>query len=424
MRITKTASVLGAMGLALPAFAQQPAPAAAPLQTIPVEPLRSEPVVEAETNWTVKTAGGLSVESSDGANSFNLDGRLQFDTMYFDGVYSNSVDGEGSSDTTIRRSRLGVNGVLDRDWTFEIIFDVKDDKKQASIDTAEFSYRGFDFADITCGRFKRPFFLEEITTSKWVTTVERSLISDITINNTAQFGGMLSNKLESDGLGVLTWAIAMVDDQIEDGTKDDQYGYYGRVTWAPVAEKTSVLHFGLAYGDRNLPDNYPVTLTSGLAVSAADTQTLLEVEADGDSQVGAEAAWLAGPLSLQAEYVVRTIDAADGSVDASGYYAQVTYTLTGESRTYKTYPAKFDKLVPANGKYGAIELVAKYDSIEVEQPGAASAEAELWTLGVNWYLTRYLHLKLNYLDATTDNVAATGTESDGSAWTSRIAFAF
>ena len=53
-----------------------------------------------------------------------------------------------------------------------------------------------------------------------------------------------------------------------------------------------------------------------------------------DSVWGLEGAWALGAFSAQAEYLRRTVKAERDREDlkASGYYAQLAYTLTGEPR--------------------------------------------------------------------------------------------
>ncbi|ORA94563.1 porin, partial [Mycobacterium mantenii] len=56
-----------------------------------------------------------------------------------------------------------------------------------------------------------------------------------------------------------------------------------------------------------------------------------------DSVWGLEGAWAMGPFSAQAEYLARKLKADDNAykdIKAKGYYAQLAYTLTGESRQY------------------------------------------------------------------------------------------
>ncbi|WWL44064.1 porin [Pseudomonas parakoreensis] len=76
---------------------------------------------------------------------------------------------------------------------------------------------------------------------------------------------------------------------------------------------------------------------------------------EGRLGLGLEGAWATGPFSVQAEYLRRKLkaDQANNDMKASGYYAQMAYTLTGEPRIYKLDGAKFDTIKPENKELGA-----------------------------------------------------------------------
>lgn len=395
------------------------------VKTIPV---KTKPIKEAPYPTRVETDGGITVETQDGRLSFVLDGRLQFDTLFYDGIYNNAAGGAGASDTRVRRMRLGVGGKFDQDWAWNIIYDINDDSGKATLHTGSFTYSGLPWTDLTVGRFKRPFFLEAVTSSNWIPLVERSLINDVVRRNIADFGLMASRLYRLDELGDLSWYLSLANEGVEDyaGAENaagrDQYQIYSRVAWAPWNEKGKVLHFGAALGDLNPARGSNIAIETKLGVSAANTLGFT-YKVEEDRQAGLEAAFIWGPFSAQSEYVLRSLDlVGGGSADISGGYLQATYTITGESRRYNPYPARMDKLVPGDGRFGAVELAARYDDIELERPAAASAQANLLTLGVNWYFNRHMHLKLNYLMADGDNFGVTQTEGD--AVTSRLAFVF
>jgi phosphate-selective porin OprO and OprP len=414
-----------ALGAVLAACALQDAVAAEkPVATIPVQ-VRTD----AETLPTrVETDGGITVETMDGRASFALDGRLQYDTLFYNGIY-NDASGDGASDTRVRRMRLGVGGELDPVWEWYFSIDVANDSGKATLDAGYLIYKGFALADITAGRHKRPFYLEALTSSKWITTVERGLIYDVIRSHVSDFGITASKLYDVGEAGKLSWYAATLNEGVEDyaggeePTGRDHWQYYARVAWAPWARKDGALHFGLALGELNPARQSTIDIASRLGVSAASPVSV-SYTIDEDREAGLEAAFVLGPFSAQAEYVLRTLDLSAGdSADISGGYAQLTYTLTGESRQYKPYPARMDKVAPSGEHaFGAIELVARYDDIELERPGADAATARTITVGANWYLTPHVLFKLNYLTTKAENFGTANT--DGDALTTRLAFVF
>ena len=78
-------------------------------------------------------------------------------------------------------------------------------------------------------------------------------------------------------------------------------------------------------------------------------------------------------------------------------------SLTGESRPYSAGNVSNPK--PANG-YGAVELAARYSTLDLDDGPIGGGRQHDWTFGANWYLTPYMKLQANYvrLDATQDGV--------------------
>lgn len=377
----------------------------------------------------IETDGGIKVETMDGRASFEIEGRFQFDTLFYDGVYNDAAGGGLASDTRTRRMRLGVGGDLDQDWEWLFIIDVNNDSGRATLDTGQLTYKGFSLADLNIGRFKRPFLLDAITSSKWISEVERSLIYDVSRSHVSDFSVMASKLYDVGEKGKLSWYAAVLNEGVEDygGGQDaegkDRYQFYARTAWAPWAGKGDVLHFGAALGEINPANGSTIDISTRLGVSAAGVRTL-SYAVNADREGGAEALYILGPFSAQAEYVLRQLSLVDGTkADIGGGYLQTTWTLTGEPRAYKPYPARPDAVTPSgNSSLGAIELVARYDHIDLDRPGLDSATGKLFTVGANWYFNKHLHFKLNYLDVEADNFGT--TETSGSAVTTRLAFQF
>ena len=104
---------------------------------------------------------------------------------------------------------------------------------------------------------------------------------------------------------------------------------------------------------------------------------------------------------------------------------------TGEPRTYKFKGAKFGRIKP-QGKYGAWELVARFETMEVDDNQFDDIEADKYTLGVNWYFNDHVKLMANYINAELDNYAGDaqledeirqrGGEDDGDAFSLRMQY--
>lgn len=353
----------------------------------------------------VKTEGGFEAATEDGQFSFEIGGRLQWDYDSFDGMYNNSVGsadkfGDTASDSELRRGRVYVEGTLYKDWNYKFQFEFAADGA-SDLEDAYIQYTGLP-VDITVGRFKKPFGLEELTSSKYISTIERTEIWEI-----VEAGRSDINLQLSQGGSNYSWAVGLYESG-EDEAGDRDFGYGGRVTFAPIAEKNHVLHFGGAYYNSNISDSREQRFRSRFAVHTADRTTLIGNQDYKDQdQFGLEAAWMMGPFSVQGEYVKANYDGdtdtAASDVEYEGYYVQGTWTITGESRGYKAGSGKFDKIKP-KGPGGAWELVAKFESGEFDVDNQNFKPAyDIMTLGVNWYANKNVRLSLNYLNAEVDD---------------------
>jgi phosphate-selective porin OprO/OprP len=125
-----------------------------------------------------------------------------------------------------------------------------------------------------------------------------------------------------------------------------------------------------------------------------------------------EIAFLYGPFSVQAEYMAAMYARDPGRSDPTfdGGYINTSYFLTGENRGYNRKEGRFDRVKPyenffrvrdedgqvATGK-GAWELAYRYSWIDLNEDGIAGGRASDHTFGLNWYLTPYSRMMLNYV---------------------------
>lgn len=384
------------------------------------------------------TGGGIKVKSDNG-NSFSIGGRIMYDYDSYDGAYNADFTGDSGSESEFRRTRVNVKGTSGKNWEYKLTVDV--DEGDAEVDTGYIKYQGFENVDLLLGRLKAPAGLEELTSSKWISTVERTI-------STSDFG-ILSGKPDFQfqaqaHTGNFFGQLALIDEGNEDIDTNDAYSWALRAGMHfPFGEDNHFLHAAASYADRDFGDQGTIGFETEGAVHALPgdikVQDDADFEVDDADQFGVELAYVKGPFSAQGELWSAGFDgdtngAGDVSatdVDVDSYYALFSYFLTGESRSYKGGVGKFDKIKP-KGPRGAWELVAKYEDGEIDPDNQASeSEFEILTLGVNWYATNNVKFMLNYLDIDTDNFdsedgipLATLGEEDGNAVSFRAQYAF
>jgi len=406
-------------------------------------------------NITVSTTGGGIKMKSDNGNAFQFGGRLMWDYDNYDFDGPNIGDEGDSSEAQWRRLRFTTKGTVKKDWHYELTINFREGEGGAANDSSDVNmayikYTGFKPVTMTLGHFKEPFSLERLASSNSILTIERGMILDVVNEGHGQpeNGGFMVSGAYPE-MANLNWALGIFDDDREDEDGDDNYAITGRVAVAPSLNfgNNSFMHLGAAFSNRERDnDRYRVRTRYGISSIGRNHEcpncrtTLGDLPAGDDiMQWGLEGAFVTGPFSLQAEYVDLEVDGGtafnpDGTVleryndlEADGYYIQGAWTITGEQRRYKTSGGFFDKVKP-KGPYGAWELVARYEEIDVEYDGvrgtradATDNEAEKMLLGLNWYPNNNLKFMLNYIDAEGE---LPGQDVDADAISFRAQYAF
>jgi len=302
-----------------------------------------------------------------------------------------------------RRARLYVSGVFYDRIIFKAQYDfVGEETKFKDL------YIGMKnlgpVGTIKLGHFKEPFSLEELASTKYMTFMERALPS--VFDSARNFGlGAQNNHLD----GRLNWALGIFADTndqgftFENGTK---MNLTGRLTGLPYVNEDGdrLLHLGVSLS-HHFRDATTASFSQGPEVHLS--QKFLNLEdfmSDGNTLMAAELAYVCGPFSLQGEYKPEWIQQPGGGIDmVHGGYAYVSYFLTGESRQYKRSSAAFTRVNPTNafnpaeGKWGAWEVAARYSFLDLNDGVLDGGEEQNATFGINWYLFSNVRLTANYV---------------------------
>ena len=368
-----------------------------------------------ETHWK----NGLQFSTPDGENKVSIGGRLQVDYGFFseeDVVDKDQIDVDQEQDgVEMRRARLGVSGVIGGNIEFKTEYDFSGgdaDFKDAWLGLKDAAFLG----RLRIGHQKEPMGLETLTSSKFISFLERSFTSALTPSRNT--GILSSHLLGEENLG--TFSIGYFKDtdgsanSQDDENKlhnEDQSSVTSRITYLPIFEHdgNTLLHVGVSASTRDT--------TAGMVSYDSDSLTHLgedlvsaSVAADRVDLFGVEAAWVQGPYSLQGEVVTSTID---DDKEVSAWYLQGSYFITGESRTYKRSSGSFTTVKPLNnygedGK-GAVELAIRFQEIDLEAM-APGENAEALSIGVNWHLNPNARVKFNAISASPDTASDYGND--------------
>ncbi|HSW11828.1 MAG TPA: porin [Solimonas sp.] len=347
---------------------------------------------------SVSTDDGFRVVSGDGAASAQVGTLQQLDfAAYQDETGYDLPDG-----SEMRRSRLSVGGTFLKDWSYRAEYEFAG---TTGVTDAYVAYNGYKPLVITAGNFKVPFGMDALAADKSVAFMERALSWGFVPSRAPGLMVSSSGSNWSAALGVFGEPVGSTQ------AGDESYGGVGRVSWAPMLAENRVLHVGAAVQVRNPTQNIPgptaIFAFKPESNQVPNTQRLLSLTSaaigalDLVSVGGLELAWQQGPFSAQAEYTHVQLDRKLGAgLDFSGGYAQLAWTLSGEGRRYKIDKGIFEGVRPAanfakDGGWGALELAARYSTVDLEDRAVDGGQEDNAALALNWYLNPFVRVSFN-----------------------------
>jgi len=338
--------------------------------------------------------------------------------------------------TEVRHARLFLKGdafhVVDYKLQFEI---AKTTEVRNPVGTGRKGIGQISFKDIyitikelpvlgnvRVGHFKTPFGLEQLTSFRFSTFMERAMVMEGEVEG-RRMGVMAFDHAESERF---TWAIGTFTSQIPENPpifRNDSAGTAGNVrfTFLPwydeATEGRGLMHLGICYAYSDIAKGNEVNFferpEAHLGNVIIDAGELADV--DDISSMCAEAALVYGPFSFQAEYVPFWLDRTE-NIDAffHGGYAYVSYFLTGENRRYDRTRGVFTRVKPFENFFrvrdcdgevhtgiGAWEVAYRYSYMDLNSNGINGGRAGNHTFGLNWYLNPYTEIMFNYVHSET-----------------------
>jgi len=411
----------------------------------------------------VKLDDGIHFKTRDGNFSAGINGRIQVDSQV--NVTDQVSDPTDPLSTTnklddgvgIRRARMGVEGTFfkDTDYKFEYDFTRGNGTTGAGVTDAYIRYNFSKPFSVKFGAFKEPFSLEEATSNRYITFIERNMITNTFVDNLntykvgigANYGEerwQVATSLQTEPVGnngasnsatYIDSTGAVVNpnggSNRSNGSGDTNWEINLRASGMPWMEsKTKFLHVGTSGSYVDVNNNYQaggafnnggISFASNPDTNVDRTNTLNTgnlsssskgLEADHFWRFGAETALVYGPFSAQAEYIQANINGKGYNGNTlNGGYVYMTYFLTGESRAYKAKTGAWDRLKPnrnfdMKGGWGAWELATGYDAIDLNSGAINGGKQSTYKFGVNWYPNSHVRVMANYVHLL--NIDTTG----------------
>lgn len=344
-----------------------------------------------------------------------LGGRIHYDINFQQG--DDSVVARTGSIAPLtarfRRVRLYNGGKLyDGLISYKVQMDFAGAKVKFKDVFLEFHTRKWWLKGIKFGQFKQPLRFEALTSSNHITFIERSYISELTgIRGTGimlrgdkkrwgyQFAAMFNSGKNYDFKGTFQdlnyiLRLAFLPALSEDGSNWFFIGVHGAY-WQPPSR---IIHWKLRPEVSTLPK---VIATPDIIASSL-------------SSGGLELALNRGPLSFQAEgmgFFIQGKDTLNNGINdnINAFYAQLSYVLTGEHRSFKGLHKGAGGVKPTKpineGGLGAWELAIRYSQADLRVANGGGT-LQGFTFGINAYLTSAVKVKLNYVYTLWGNVGA------------------
>jgi len=357
----------------------------------------------------IKTKSGiLELVSKDGNFSYKLDARLYLDAA----VYNENEDIiDLHSGSEVRRIRFALKTVLWKKFIAEIDFDFAGN--EVDIKDAYMGYIGIDNMIFKVGQFRVPFSLEEVTSSRYVSFIERALPNVFPPGRKLGFAVYKWGKNWQVATGLFGQEAGDIDEK-EGKNSDEGVNFAVRATYAPILNDSTVFHIGASY-------SYQTTdaFTKKMRFRGYDESKISKIkflstgkvkDVDHSGMIGLETAFQLGSFHLQAEYitvdVARLADSGKPNFSLKGGYIFGSFFITGDSMPYYADQGEFGRVNPKK-KGGAIELLARYSWIDLNDISnkIKGGEGKNFTLGVSYYLNPNYKIMLNYTKVDHDKYA-------------------
>ncbi len=373
-------------------------------------------------------SGILTFESADKSYKLWLDNRVYVDGAYFfdDNTYNPIGNG-----VTIRRARFAIKAILHENWYGEIDLDFAG--SQVEMKDMIIGYRftkesGFaKNLSFRIGNFKESFSMETVTTSRYVTFIERSLASTFAPSRHIGFQArkyddywLLYAGVHFADLGGYEESELSQAHNKKQGM-DEGYSYTGRaVVRLPLPEKEMILHIGAGYSYRTPKTSWEIsdawrhstrTMSNINRKKYLDTDDIKNVESRTLANVEFVVAWK--NIMFQSEYIMSSLSGTDlnkisgiTSSTADGLYAQAAWLIFGGRYQYNSSEGEFTR-IKRGRNWGDIELAFRYDYINLNDFDAQiyGGGANAYTLGLNYHVNSNIKFMLNYSYAEHDRYA-------------------
>ncbi|GHV72386.1 porin [Bacteroidia bacterium] len=374
----------------------------------------------------------LVIENKEKGFKFWMDNRVQMDGATYFGIPDGYTPMTGG--VTMRRVRMAVKSQISKDWYGEI--DLNFSNGVFELEDAIIHYTGLKDFKFSAGNFKEDFSMEETTTSRYTTFMERAMVIS-TFAPGRHIG--VSARWHRNWLRASAGVSWQLIDNADTKFNVDEYNkigneigpnFTGKIVFMPWESQVNYgLHLGYNVSYRSpkkvddnvsngsaAPRGYNGNYFSTRNTTAINRTKYISAEYYGvkyDLLHGFELAGyykgfrFAGEYILNDSYMDKNSTLLNVSADTkhfSGFYAQASYLLFGGIQRYDSEQSEFTQ--PTRGKkWGDIELMARYDYLTLNSADIHGGAGENYTLGVVYHINNNVKILVNYQYSHNDRYA-------------------
>lgn len=377
----------------------------------------------------------LVLENRAKGYKFWMDNRVQMDGAHYFGL-KNGMMGDHNKPVMnggvmMRRVRMAVKAEVGGGWFGEVDLNFSDGVFE--IEDSYIGYRGVKNLELRAGNFKEDFSMEETTTSRYTTFMERAMVvSAFAPGRHIGLQAMWKPVPYFRASGSVSWQTvdnAGTRNNVEELNKAGKgmgANYTGKIVWMPWAEREfRGLHVGynVSYrspqkidddsdGGRGYGGNYFSTRNA----TSVNRIKFISTEYYGvkhDLLHGFELAGYIDGFRVAGEFIVNrsVMDASSSALSVNadtksfyGYYAQASYLLFGGKQRYDTRQSEFTQ--PTRGRdWGDVELMVRFDYLTLNSRDIFGGSGQNFGAGVVYHINNNVKTMVNWQYSMNDRYA-------------------
>lgn len=339
----------------------------------------------------------FSLESAYANDALDISGYIMLDADRFDEAFNESTNNTDdnavyTNEYEIRRARIAFKYTFNDNIKTKLQFNADDD--EIEIKDAYIAYDGWHDITFTLGQQKEPFGMENLSSSRNLFTIERSISSDVLAP-----GRAVGLTIDADLSEKIYWSAGYFSSD----DNGEPTAITSRFIFQPWDSKKHHWHIGGSFSQRYLNgDEYRINNT--LEVHSADSNIEGEkIDAESIRLAGIETLWANKHVTIMGEWITQAVSSESYSLTESfdadltqkyeGGYVQVMFNPGSPMRKIKngllSSPAKVHS-------GGSLELVYRLSEFALD---TEDKKTRAHTFGVNYYATKNIKFMANYIMA-------------------------